>query len=65
MDTEYNGEPWEWRTLGVVNHGSGELWEWRTLGVAIPGSGVSWEWRTLGVANRHPLNTAIYAMIRI
>src|SRR6218665_1676699 len=37
-----SGEPWEWRTLGVVDR-------W-TLGVADPGSSKSWEWRTLGVA---------------
>jgi len=23
LDTEYNGSPWEWRTLGVVGPGSG------------------------------------------
>src|SRR6218665_3578815 len=25
-----SGEPWEWRTLGVVNPGSVGPWEWRT-----------------------------------
>jgi len=34
LDIEYNGEPWVWRTLGVVHPGSGGPWEWRTLGVA-------------------------------
>jgi len=34
LNTEYNGGPWEWQTLGVANPGSGEPWEWRTLGVA-------------------------------
>ena len=53
LDTEYNGRPWEWRTLGVADPGSGEPWKWRTLGVADPGSGVSLEWRTLGEASRH------------
>jgi len=37
LDTEYNGGPWEWRTLGVAN----------------PGSDVSWEWWTLWVGSRH------------
>src|SRR6218665_2425219 len=52
------GEPWEWRTLGVVNPGSGGLWEWRTLGVADPGSGEPWEWCILGMAGpfRGPTN---------
>src|SRR6218665_2343999 len=30
-DTEYNGSPWEWRTLGVADPGGGGPWEWRTL----------------------------------
>jgi len=50
-DTEYNGSPWEWRTLGVADPGSGGPWEWRTLGVVDPGSGGPWEWRTLEVAD--------------
>jgi len=32
-NTENNGSPWEWQTLGVVDPGSGGSWEWLTLGL--------------------------------
>src|SRR6218665_3869801 len=35
-DTEYNGSPWEWRTLGVADPGGGGPWEGRPLGEADP-----------------------------
>jgi len=42
-DTEYNGTPWEWRTLGMAD----------------PGSGGPYEWWILGMAGRHPSLKAI------
>jgi len=35
-DTEYNGGPWEWQTLGEADPGTGGPWEWQTLGSADP-----------------------------